>query len=102
MLSRREIPAACLSHERLKSTLAMPADSGVTWLHDRVSADNVRLWHFAFALFAAVYIAILFLHVGHGLASVDGHGAIKATTELVQHHRLEISRPPGHPTTEFY
>src|SRR2546423_11167921 len=80
----------------------MPSDLGVTWLHDRFSADNARLWHLAFALFAAVYVAILFLHVGHGLASVDGHGAIKATTELVQHHRLEISRPPGHPTTEFY
>src|SRR5205085_2365300 len=38
----------------------------------------------------------------HGLASGDGHGIVRATQALLNSGRINVSRPPGHPTTEFY
>jgi len=59
-------------------------------------------WHAAFAVFLAVYLAILGHQLGHGLASLDAHAIVKVTRELVDQGHLELSRPPGHPTTEIY
>jgi hypothetical protein len=57
---------------------------------------------FLFAIFVLAYAIILFLQLEHGLASLDAHAIVKVTRELVDNHRIEVSRPPGHPTTEFY
>ena len=61
-----------------------------------------RFWHFVFGGFILVYVAMLSYQLGHGLASLDAHAIVKVTRELVDEHRLEVSRPPGHPTTEIY
>jgi Dolichyl-phosphate-mannose-protein mannosyltransferase len=58
--------------------------------------------HGAFVAFLVFYGALLALQFDHGLASGDGHGIVRATQALVNGSRLEVSRPPGHPTTEFY
>ena len=50
-------------------------------------------------LVLAIYIAMLASQLGHGLASLDGHAIVKVTRQLVDQQRLEVSRPPGHPTT---
>jgi hypothetical protein len=60
------------------------------------------LWHSVFAVFLLAYAVILFLQLDHGLASLDAHAIVKVTRELVDNHHIEVSRPPGHPTTEFY
>jgi hypothetical protein len=67
-----------------------------------VRSSSPHFWHALFVAFLLFYVAILFLQLSHGLASEDAHGAIKAARALVDDHRLEISRPPGHPVTEFY
>ena len=58
--------------------------------------------HGAFVVLLLFYGAILALQFNHGLASGDGHGIVRATQALLDSGRLEVSRPPGHPTTEFY
>src|ERR1700731_422728 len=58
--------------------------------------------HGAFVVLLVFYGAILALQFNHGLASGDGHGIVRATQALVNGGQLEVSRPPGHPTTEFY
>src|SRR5260370_7466900 len=58
--------------------------------------------HGAFVVLLLFYGAILALQFNHGLASGDGHGIVRATQALLNGGRLEVSRPPGHPTTEFY
>jgi hypothetical protein len=58
--------------------------------------------HGAVVVFLVFYGAILALQFNHGLASGDGHGIVRATQALLNGGRLEVSRPPGHPTTEFY
>jgi hypothetical protein len=58
--------------------------------------------HGAFVVFLFFYGAILALQFNHGLASGDGHGIVRATQALLNGGQLEVSRPPGHPTTEFY
>ena len=58
--------------------------------------------HGAFIAFLVFYGAILALQFNHGLASGDGHGVVRATQALVNSGQLDVSRPPGHPTTEFY
>src|SRR3954465_8676964 len=68
-----------------------------------MALSNPRVfWHWFFVLFLVVYAAILAAQLGHGLASLDGHAIIKVTNDLIDQHRLEVSRPPGHPTTEIY
>src|ERR1700737_1990950 len=58
--------------------------------------------HGAFVVLFVFYGAILALQFNHGLASGDGHGIVRATQALLNGGQLEVSRPPGHPTTEFY
>ena len=58
--------------------------------------------HGAFTVFLFVYGAILAFQFGHGLASGDGHGIVRTVQALLDTGRWEVSRPPGHPTTEFY
>jgi len=58
--------------------------------------------HGAFVVLLVFYGAILALQFNHGLASGDGHGIVRATQALLNGGQLEVSRPPGHPTTEFY
>lgn len=58
--------------------------------------------HGAFVALLVLYGAILALQFDHGLASGDGHGIVRTTQALLNGGRLDVSRPPGHPTTEFY
>ncbi len=58
--------------------------------------------HWVFAVFVVLYAALLLAHLDRGLASLDGHGIVRVTRHFVDHHQLEVSRPPGHPTTEIY
>src|SRR5260370_2196166 len=58
--------------------------------------------HGAFVVFLLFYAAILAFQFNHGLASGDGHGIVRTTQALLNGGQLEVSRPPGHPTTEFY
>jgi hypothetical protein len=58
--------------------------------------------HGAFVVLLVFYGAILALQFNHGLASGDGHGIVRTTQALLNGGRLDVSRPPGHPTTEFY
>src|SRR5437588_6904787 len=56
----------------------------------------------AFVLLLVFYGARLAFQFDHGLASGDGHGVVHTTQALLNGGQLEVSRPPGHPTTEFY
>ena len=58
--------------------------------------------HGAFVVVLVFYGALLAFQFDHGLASGDGHGIVHSAQALVNGGRLEVSRPPGHPTTEFY
>jgi hypothetical protein len=58
--------------------------------------------HGALIVFLVFYGALLATQFNHGLASGDGHGVVRATQALVNGGQIEVSRPPGHPTTEFY
>src|SRR5438045_5552465 len=58
--------------------------------------------HGAFVVLLLFYGAILALQFNHGLARGDGHGIVRATQALLNRGQLDVSRPPGHPTTEFY
>lgn len=49
----------------------------------------------SFAVFAA-------WSVPQGLGSLDAHGVVATVNQLVERHLVGVSRPPGHPTTEFY
>src|SRR5262249_21138723 len=42
------------------------------------------------------------IHIDHGLASGDGHGIVRTVQTLVSSGKIDVSRPPGHPTTELY
>ena len=58
--------------------------------------------HWPFTSFIVLYGTLLLSQLQHGLASGDAHGIVRTAQALVENHRLEVSRPPGHPTTEFY
>ena len=58
--------------------------------------------HGAFVVLLVFYGALLAFQFDHGLASGDGHGVVHTTQALLNGGQLEVSRPPGHPTTEFY
>jgi hypothetical protein len=58
--------------------------------------------HGALVVLLVFYSALLAIQLDHGLASGDGHGIVRVTQALVNGGQLEVSRPPGHPTTEFY
>src|SRR6266404_5296639 len=40
--------------------------------------------------------------IDHGLASGDGHGIVRSVQTLLDNGQIDVSRPPGHPTTELY
>lgn len=52
--------------------------------------------------FIAAYFALCLSQINYGIASLDAHGIIRVVQTLIDHHKIDISRPPGHPTTEFY
>jgi len=58
--------------------------------------------HGALVVLLVFYSALLVIQLDHGLASGDAHGIVRSTQALVNGGHLEVSRPPGHPTTEFY
>ncbi len=60
------------------------------------------LRHWLFLSVLALYGAVLLSQLNDGLASGDAHGIVRTMQALVENHRFEVSRPPGHPTTEFY
>ena len=60
------------------------------------------LAYWLFLGFLILYAAILLSECKHGLGSLDGHGIITATRNFIENGRHEVSRPPGHPTTEIY
>jgi hypothetical protein len=66
------------------------------------SAGREAFPDWVFAGFLVLYGALLFSQLNHGLASLDGHGIVRVTRELIENQRIEVSRPPGHPTTEIY
>jgi len=63
---------------------------------------NLLSRHAAFVVFLLIYAAVLALQIDHGLASGDGHGAVQSIQTLLDNGKIEVSRPPGHPTTELY
>ncbi|MEY2481298.1 MAG: hypothetical protein QOI04_2225 [Verrucomicrobiota bacterium] len=65
-------------------------------------SETVVFRHRLFIGFIIFYAAVVLFQLPHGLASLDAHGIVAATRSLLENHRVEISRPPGHPTTEFY
>ena len=58
--------------------------------------------HGVFISVLVVYATILALQIDHGLASGDGHGIVRTVQTLLNNGKIDVSRPPGHPTTEFY
>lgn len=52
--------------------------------------------------FIVAYFAVCLSQINHGMASLDAHGIIRVVQTLIENHKIDISRPPGHPTTEFY
>src|ERR1700746_2610399 len=58
--------------------------------------------HWLFAVLSIAYLATLCAQLNHGLASGDAHGVVATVQLLVGKGQIEVSRPPGHPTTEFY
>ena len=58
--------------------------------------------HGAFILFLVFFGALLAFQFNHGLASGDAHGIVRTIQTLLDAGRIEVSRPPGHPTTEIY
>jgi hypothetical protein len=63
----------------------------------------ILVWrHRAFIAFLIVYGALLAFQFNHGVASGDAHGIIRAVQTLIDTGKVQVSRPPGHPTTEIY
>lgn len=58
--------------------------------------------HAAFILILVSYSAVLAIQIDHGLASGDGHGIVRTVQTLLSSGKIDVSRPPGHPTTELY
>ena len=58
--------------------------------------------HGAFVLFLVFFGALLAFQFNHGIASGDGHGIVRSVQTLLSSGQIEVSRPPGHPTTEIY
>ena len=58
--------------------------------------------HGAIILVLVVFTAILAFQIDHGLASGDGHGIVRTVETLLSSGKIDVSRPPGHPTTELY
>jgi hypothetical protein len=58
--------------------------------------------HGAIILVLVVFATILGFQIDHGLASGDGHGIVRTVQTLLSSGKIDVSRPPGHPTTELY
>jgi hypothetical protein len=63
---------------------------------------NLLPRHAALLILLLVYGVLLALQFDHGLASGDGHGIVRTVQTLLDSGKIDVSRPPGHPTTEFY
>src|SRR5882762_9866717 len=63
---------------------------------------NLLSRHAAFIVVLVVYATLLAVQIDHGLASGDGHGAVRSVQTLLLDGKIDVSRPPGHPTTELY
>jgi hypothetical protein len=63
---------------------------------------NLLSRHAAFIVVLVVYATLLAVQIDHGLASGDGHGAVRSVQTLLIDGKIDVSRPPGHPTTELY
>ncbi len=63
---------------------------------------NLLSRHAAFTFVLVVYAAMLAIQIDHGLASGDGHGIVRSVQTLLDNGQIDVSRPPGHPTTELY
>jgi hypothetical protein len=73
--------------------------------HNQVAAGvgmNLLARHGAFLLILVLYATVIALQIDHGLASGDGHGIVRSVETLLSNGRIDVSRPPGHPTTELY
>jgi len=58
--------------------------------------------HAAFVVVLIIFAAVLAIQIDHGLASGDGHGIVRTVQTLLNTGKIDVSRPPGHPTTELY
>ena len=58
--------------------------------------------HAAFIVILVLYAAVVAIQIDHGLASGDGHGIVRTVQTLLSSGKIDVSRPPGHPTTELY
>ena len=58
--------------------------------------------HAAFILILVIYAVVVAIQIDHGLASGDGHGIVRTVQTLLSSGKIDVSRPPGHPTTELY
>src|SRR5262245_2704625 len=58
--------------------------------------------HAAFVVVLIIFAAVLAIQIDHGLASGDGHGIVRTVQTLLNAGKIDVSRPPGHPTTELY
>lgn len=58
--------------------------------------------HWPAAAVIALFATFAVWSLPHGLGSVDGHGIVATVNQLVERHSVGVSRPPGHPTHEFY
>jgi hypothetical protein len=58
--------------------------------------------HGLFIAIVAGYSAVAIPQLNHGLASLDAHGVVTAIRNWADFHRVTLSHPPGHPTTEIY
>ncbi len=63
---------------------------------------NLLSRHAAFIVVLVAYAAALAIQIDHGLTSGDGHGIIRSVQTLLSDGKVDVSRPPGHPTTEVY
>jgi len=65
---------------------------------------QLNFWqrHGLFLAVIAAYSAMAIPQLNHGLASLDGHGAVATVRKWADSHHITNSRPPGHPTSEFY
>jgi len=55
-----------------------------------------------FGLLLLAYLAISIPQLSRGVGSLDAHGIMQVVQRLANGEEAGVSRPPGHPTTEYY
>ncbi len=68
-------------------------------LHHAWNQIASRIWLIAVLL---IFSALVVPTVGEGVGNWDGHKILLSVQALLDHHRVVLSRLPGHPTTDFY